>query len=91
MYEVFKDIGQLQYFIPPHIFADKNRYDSILESLFKVIITTGITSYRYECRHDQTLNATNYLKRDKNYYDIIGMQWDRTKEDINRLFDEAGI
>lgn len=91
LYEAFKEIGQLQYFLPPQLFADKSKYDATLSKLFTIVINAGITSYRFECRHDSTLTATNYLKRDKNYYDIIGMQWSRTKEDIAKVFEEAGL
>lgn len=59
-----------------------------MSKLFSVIIEAGITSYSIECRHDSTLTATNYLKKDKNYYDILGAQWSRIHEDINRIFDE---
>ena len=44
-----------------------------------------------ESRHDSTLTATNFLKREKNYYDILSLQWFRTKEEINRVFDEIGM
>lgn len=88
LYETFRDLGQLQYFIPPQVFDDKEQYDKILSKLFSVIIEAGITSYSIECRHDSTLTATNYLKKDKNYYDILGAQWSRIHEDINRIFDE---
>lgn len=88
LYETFRDLGQLQYFIPPQVFDNKEQYDKILSKLFSVIIEAGITSYSIECRHDSTLTATNYLKKDKNYYDILGAQWSRIHEDIIRIFDE---
>lgn len=91
LYETFRDLGQLQYFILPQVFANKEQYDDVLSKLFSVIIEAGITSYSIECRHDSTLTATNYLKKDKNYYDILGAQWTRIREDINRIFGEIGM
>ncbi|MBQ3372827.1 MAG: hypothetical protein IJI45_04855 [Anaerolineaceae bacterium] len=71
--------------------CSKDICDNILSKLFNVIIDAGITSFLFECRHDSTLTATNYLKKDKNYYDILSSQWTRTVEDINKVFEEAGM
>lgn len=90
MYETFRDLKHLQYFLPPQVFNNKNVCDSVLSKLFNIIIDAGITSFLFECRHDSTLTATNYLKKDKNYYDILYSQWDRTVEDIKKVFSEAG-
>ena len=89
LYETFKDLGQLQYFLPPQVFANKDQYDSTLSKLFSIIIEAGITSYSFARQYDSTLTATNYLKKDKNYYNIISTQWFRTVDDINKIF--AGI
>ncbi|MBQ6481435.1 MAG: hypothetical protein IJI45_09985, partial [Anaerolineaceae bacterium] len=59
--------------------------------LFNIIIEAGITSYTFESRHDSTLNATNYLKRDKNYYEILSSQWQRTVSDLSAVFSEVGM
>lgn len=91
LYETFRNLEQLQYFLPPQLFADKEQYDIVLNKLFATIIAAGITSYRYECRNDSALTATNYLKKDKNYYDIISMQWSRILEDINKIFDKIRL
>lgn len=40
-----------------------------------------------EFRYDNTLTATNYLKKDKNYYDIIAAQWDRIIADVDKIFN----
>lgn len=91
LYEAFRNLEQLQYFLPPQLFADKEKYDKVLNKLFATIIASGITSYRYECRSDSALTATNYLKKDKNYYDIISMQWSRILEDIDKIFNEIDM
>lgn len=88
LYDSFSNLGNIKYLIKPEIFADKDKYDSLLKRLFNIIIEAGITSFVFESNHDSTLTATNFLKREKNYYDILSTQWARTKEDINRVFEE---
>lgn len=91
LYETFRDIGSIQFLLPPRLFADKDQYDSALKKLFSVIIREGISSYTHECRHDPTLTATNYLKKDKNYYDILSIQWDRIADDLKSIFSQIGM
>ncbi|MCR4759534.1 MAG: hypothetical protein K5705_04600 [Oscillospiraceae bacterium] len=45
-------------------------------------------SYSIECRHDPTLTATNYLKKDENYYEILATQWHRIISDTDTVFAE---
>lgn len=91
LYETFRDLGHLQFFLPPQVFADKNQYEMVLSKLFDIVIEAGITSYTFASRYDTTLTATNYLKKDKNYYDILGIQWPRMLADINAIFDEIHL
>lgn len=91
LYETFRELGPLQYFILPRLFDDKGQYDSILDKLFSVIIEAGITNYSMACRYDSTLTATNYLKRDKNYYDILNDQWSNVMREIGTIFGEVGM
>lgn len=91
LYETFRDVGSIQFLLPPQLFANKDQYDSALKKLFSVIIREGISSYTHECRHDPTLTATNYLKRDKNYYDILSIQWDRIADDLKSIFSQIGM
>lgn len=91
LYETFRNLGSLQYFIPPQAFNNKGQCDEILNKLFSVIIEAGIISYLHECGHDSTLTATNYLKKDKSYYDILRIEWNRIQMDIGRIFSELGM
>ena len=91
LYETFRELGQLQYFIPPQQFDNKEQYDGILNKLFSVIIDAGITNYSMACRYEPTLTATNYLKRDKNYYNILGDQWSNICNGSNQIFEEIGM
>ena len=91
LYETFQELGSLKYLILPQLFDRKEQYDTILNKLFSVIIEAAITSYSIECRYDTTLTATNYLKKDKNYYNILEAQWSRICEDINQIFADVGM
>lgn len=88
LYESFRNLGQISYLLPPHLWENKDRYDKVLSKLFYVIIDAGVTSFMFEFRHDNTLTATNYLKKDKNYYDIIAAQWDRVIADVDNIFND---
>ena len=72
--------------LPAQFVGDKDKYDAALEKLFKAIINAGITSYSIACNYDSTLTATNFLKKDKNYYDILGMHWMSLQGEINQAF-----
>ena len=36
---------------------------------------------------NEALVASNYLKKDKNYIDIVRMNWDFIEEEIKDIFD----
>lgn len=91
MYEIFKNIGDVNYILPPQVFANKDQYDKTLNDLFNIIIEEGVTSYLHECHHDYTLTATNYLKKDNNYYEILSIQWSRIYNGFNGIFNEIGM
>ena len=88
LYDIFSNIDGVTHFIPPEIFNEKDRYDDVLDKLFNVIIESGITSFMMASRFDTTLNATNYLKKDKNYYSILAIHWRNISSSINRIFEE---
>lgn len=75
LYEVIRDLRAMQTLLPASFVANKDKYDAALDKLFNAIINAGITSYSIACNYDSTLTATNFLKKDKNYYDILGMHW----------------
>lgn len=75
LYRIFSNLNGINYFLPKELFDTKDEYDRVLSDLFKIIIEAGIVNFGMETRHDSTLTATNYLKRDKNYYAILEVQW----------------
>lgn len=85
-YEIFeKNINMIKGIFPKQ-FKDKTEYDAILYKLFKCIINYGVTSYIAELKNDKLLNATNYLKIDKNYYYILYQNWNAIEECIKGFF-----
>lgn len=86
IYDIFSNIEGVTHIIPSEIFIQKDRYDPILDQLFSVVINAGITSFAMASRYDTTLNATNYLKKDKNYYAILADHWLTIQADIKRIF-----
>lgn len=88
LYAVFSNIDGISHFFPQEIFNDKDKYDAILHKLFMVIINAGITSFSLASRYEAALNATNYLKKDKNYYAILKDHWASIKLEIQTIFDE---
>lgn len=88
LYDIFSEIKGVQYFIPPAVFADKDRCDEFLNKLFYLIINAGITNFETARLYDASLNATNFLKRDKNYYSILMTQWGNINSEIIKIFSE---
>ncbi|MBQ9085369.1 MAG: AIPR family protein [Clostridia bacterium] len=88
LFDLFSNIGGVVHFIPIEIFNQKDKYDSILDQLFDVIINAGITSFSMASRYDTTLTATNYLKKDRNYYAILSDHWSTIRNDIRRIFSD---
>ena len=88
LYDIFADINDVGHFIHPKIFNNKDQYDEVLYQLFNVIINAGITSFLMATSYDASLNASNYLKKDKNYYLILSMHWHTISDSINRIFKE---
>lgn len=86
IYEVFHDLGSMQTLLPSEMLENMNRYDAALDKLFKAIIEAGITSFSIACNYDSTMIATNYLKREKNYYSIIKDHWAYLMAAINATF-----
>lgn len=86
LYDIFSNIDGVSYLIPPSIFDQKDEYDALLDRLFGTIIDVGITNFSMASRYDTTLTATNFLKKDKHYYAILGDHWSTLRREINDIF-----
>lgn len=85
-YNVVKNLDNVAWVLPPEIFANKDKCDDILYKLFKLIIKHGSHDLMMQMKQNGTLTAANYLKKDKNYIDILHMNWDDIAEDIKDIF-----
>lgn len=84
LYPKLKDYDHLPYIIKPEVFnGDKDILDDYLFKLFSTIIKEGFKSYESAHEYDQTLNATNYLKRDASYFKILKKSWTDLKESFD--------
>ena len=61
--------------LPSELWENKNKYEAALDTLFAAIIEAGIINYTMACSYDSALTATNYLKRERNYYGILRNHW----------------
>lgn len=85
LYDIFSNLEGISYFMPPTLFAQRDRYDDLLDKLFTAVINAGITSFLMASRYDATLTATNYLKKDQNYYGILGDHWTNISAEIGQI------
>lgn len=88
IYDIFSNIEDIGYFIPNDVFNNKDKYESILDELFNLIIEAGIRCYTMAKRYDNTLNATNYLKKDKNYYVILSDNWPTLSAKVKEILSQ---
>ena len=91
LYDIFSNIEGLNHFLPPALFASKDAYEAILDKLFYAIITAGIISFNMASSYDSTFTATNYLKKEKNYYMILRTHWATLQNEIQQIFDSITI
>ena len=86
-YDIFKDIDGYKTIFPKQLFGNKDEYDKVLYKLFEIIIFAGSHYYSIKREADNTLSASNFLKRDGNYYAIIKTDWRSISAQIKNIFD----
>lgn len=87
-YQNFKNIEGYDSILPPILFKNLDKYDEILYKLFVSFIKSGRRICSIEKESDSSLNETNFLKKDSNYYKIIKQEWDNLSESIQQVFSE---
>ena len=85
-YTNFKNIAGYNRVFPAALFSDKDKYDAVLYDLFVAFIKAGRKVFSTEHDHDQTLNETNFLKKDSSYYLILKREWDDLSETIDSIY-----
>lgn len=77
LYPIFKNLDGFDHFFPGYIFENKTKLDEILDKLFDAVILAGSSSYVQAKIYNTTLDASNYLKKDINYYNFLKVEWSR--------------
>ena len=88
LYDPFKEINGFSNFFPEEFFRDKEKLDDTLYKLYDLIIKSVRKCYDMEHKNDSSLNATNYLKKDSNYYNVLTIEWDSLEEKIKAIFSQ---
>ena len=87
-YDIFRDIDGITPLFPNKLFDNKDKYDEVLYKLFEIIILSGRRYYISKKEFDSTLNESNFLKLDRNYYSILKFDWDNIINNARQVYDE---
>ena len=71
IYDQMRNLGELKSLLPSGLDKGTDRLDGILTKMFDAIIARGYAQYRITMRYNESLNETNFLKKDDNYDAII--------------------
>lgn len=85
-YDIFKELDTTNIILPKKVFSCKDKYDDILYKLFEIIISSGRRYYSVKKEVDSTLNESNFLKRDVNYFAILKSDWESIETKIIEIF-----
>ena len=85
-YKIFRELGDMKFLLPIKLYTDA--YDAALDKLFEIIIEEGATAYFYERKSKPNLTETNFMKNDKNYYEILFNRRSTLKREIQKIFAE---
>lgn len=86
--EVCEKLEGVDSVLPKGTFDDKNTYDQILHDLFLTIINFGYANYNNSLGKEDGINATNYLKKDESYYNILKSNWYMIDREISFAFSK---
>lgn len=86
LYDIFSNIGGIDHIIEQQLFKeDKDKVDDFLYRLFSKLISEGFKQYTTEKKYNESLNESNFLKKNKSYYEIISNSWIDLKQIINEI------
>lgn len=87
VYDIVRNLDGVSWILPPTISGDKEKYNSALFELFDLIIKLGTRVLSTMMVNNDSINASNFLKKDKNYIDILRINWDDISEEITDIFE----
>lgn len=88
LYPVLNNYDNLPHFIKPEVFNNsKDELDSFLFNLFERLVKEGYKSYESAHSYDPSLNETNYLKKDSNYFKLLKQSWYDLEESLKNNKD----
>ncbi len=82
-----KNLGDINFVLPNNLFDNKDEYEKVLHYLFTTIITAGYATLCTIQKGD-SMDASNYLKKDESYYNILRAQWFQIEKSIKEIFGE---
>ncbi len=87
---ICKNLDCVDSILPKELFSNKTNYEIILYDLFSKIIQTGFLLFNVTKNKDDTsLNATNFLKKDSSYYEILNFGSLLLNPAIQEIFKKA--
>ena len=87
--DICKDLTGVETVLPKGLFNNKTNYETILSKLFNTVLQVGQFTFSQALKYEEGLNATNYLKKDINYYSILESGWLMISPSIQTIFKEA--
>lgn len=87
--DICKDLSGVETVLPKGLFNNKTNYETILSKLFNDFLKYGQLTFSLALKYEEGLNATNYLKKDANYYSILESGWLTLPSSIQTIFKEA--
>lgn len=87
-YDIFKDLDDISSLMPKKLFDNnKDKYDEVLNKLFEIIIMSGRRYYSIKKETDSSLNESNFLKIDRNYFAILKSDWENIEYKLTQIFE----
>ncbi len=86
IYKKFSDISAIKdSLFPTNLFRDKDKFDEVLYILYKEIIKRAHMLYQSSKGNDASLNESNFLKKDANYYQTLKIYWDDLQPKVDEV------
>lgn len=85
---ICSNLEGLNGILPAKLFENKTEYEKVLHDLFMIIIDYGFFAFGINPTKNDVSAASNYLKKDENYYSILGNSWSRIAKEIDEILSK---